>query len=78
LVEGLGGNVTEVEATRFDGVSVLQLLASLNAVTLPLLAKLIIESIRANRYVVVKKKGIEIKGLDVDNVIAVLREIKKK
>jgi hypothetical protein len=54
------------------------LLASLNAVTLPLLAKLIIESIRANRYVVVKKKGIEIKGLDVDNVIAVLREIKKK
>ena len=78
MLEDLKGNISEVDATRFDGVLLLQLLAGLNAVTIPLIGKLIAESIRSKRYVVVKKKGIEIRGLDADNVIAVLREINKK
>lgn len=68
---------TEIEASRFDGVLVLQILAALNTVTLPLIAKLVSESIRAKRYVVVKKKGIEIKGLNASDVISVLRELKE-
>lgn len=75
LIDELGNNVTAVEASRFDGVLVLQLLASLNAVSLPLLGKLISESIRAKRYVVVRKKGIEIKGLSANDTIEVLREL---
>ena len=75
LIEELDKKVTVVEASRFDGVLVLQILASINAVTLPLLAKLISESIRAKRYVVVKKKGVEITGLSANDAIKVLREL---
>lgn len=75
LVDEMGGNVTTIETSRFDGVLVLQILASITTITLPLVAKLISESIRAHRYVVVKRKGVEIKGLSADDAIKVLREL---
>lgn len=75
-IEALGGNATVVPSERFDGVLVVQVMAAINGVTLPLLAKLISDAIRANRYVVVKKKGLEVKGLSADDAIKVLRELK--
>jgi hypothetical protein len=76
-LQNLSNDVSFVEAKRFDGALVLQLLATLNTVTIPLLAKVIIERIRANRHVVIKKKGMVISGLSADNAIKVLSELAK-
>ena len=66
-----------IESKRFDGVTVLQILASLNTVTIPLIGKIIIERIRANKHVVVKTKGVTISGLNADDVVKVLTRLSK-
>ncbi len=66
-----------VDSKRFDGVLVLQILAALNTVTIPLIGKMIIERIRANKHVVVKTKGVSISGLDADDVVKVLTQLSK-
>ena len=66
-----------IESKRFDGVTVLQILASLNTVTIPLIGKIIIERIRANKNVVVKTKGVTISGLNADDVVKVLTRLSK-
>jgi len=76
-LQNLSNDVSFIEAKRFDGALVLQVLAMLNTVTIPLLAKVIIERIRANRHVVIKKDGMVITGLSADNAIKVLSELAK-
>ena len=66
-----------IESKRFDGVTILQILASLNTVTIPLIGKIIIERIRANKNVVVKTKGVTISGLNADDVVKVLTRLSK-
>ena len=73
----LGQQATLVDTQRFDGTLIIQILATLNAVTIPLLAKIITERIRANRHVVIKKKGLTISGLSAGNAIKVLSELSK-
>ncbi|KJH65676.1 hypothetical protein [Chromobacterium violaceum] len=77
MFQNLSGDVSFIDAKRFDGAVVLQLLAMLNTVTIPLLAKIVIERIRANRHVVIKKKGLVIRGLSADNAVKVLSELAK-
>jgi hypothetical protein len=64
-----------VESKRFDGIVVLQILAVLNTVTIPLIGKLIVERIRANKSVVVKAKGITISGLNANDIVKVLNQL---
>lgn len=64
-----------IESKRFDGIIVLQILAALNTVTIPLIGKIIIERIRANKTVVVKAKGVTISGLNADDVVKVLTQL---
>lgn len=64
-----------VDSQRFDGELIVQILAALNAVTIPLLGKIVIERIRANKHVVVKKDGITVSGLNADNAIKVITEL---
>ena len=66
-----------IEAKRFDGALLVQILASVNAVTVPILGKIIIERIRSNRHVVVKRKGVTVSGLNADNAIKVLQSLGK-
>lgn len=66
-----------IESRRLDGAVVLQILAALNAVTIPLIGKIIIERIRASKSVVVKVKGVSITGLNADDVVKVLNQISK-
>lgn len=67
-----------VESKRLDGIVLLQVLAALNTVTIPLIGKIIIERIRANKNVVVKAKGISITGLNADDVVKVLTQLSKE
>lgn len=76
-LQSVSNEISFVDAKRFDGALVLQVLAALNTVTLPILAKVITERIRANRHVVIKKRGIVISGLSADNAIKVLSELSK-
>jgi hypothetical protein len=76
-LRALAQQATLVETQRFDGTLIVQILATLNAVTIPLLAKIVIERIRANRHVVIKKKGLTISGLSADSAIKVLSELSK-
>jgi hypothetical protein len=76
-LQDLSTDVAFIDAKRFDGETVLQVLAMLNSVTIPLLAKIVIERIRANRHVVIKKKGMVISGLSAENAIKVLSELAK-
>ncbi|WP_186258110.1 hypothetical protein [Burkholderia gladioli] len=76
-LQNISNDVSFIDAKRFDGALVLQLLAMLNTVTIPLLAKVMTERIRANRHVVIKKKGLVISGLSADNAIKVLSELAK-
>lgn len=64
-----------IESRRLDGALVLQILAALNTVTIPLIGKIIIERIRASKSVVVKVKGVSISGLNADDVVKVLNQI---
>lgn len=73
----LSDDVSIANAKRFDGATALQLLALLNTVTIPIIGKIVIERIRSNRHVVIKKKGIVISGLSANNAIKVLTELAK-
>lgn len=68
-------HVQFIESKRLDGILILQIFAALNTVTIPLLGKIIIERIRANKNVVVKAKGVTISGLNADDVVKVLTQL---
>lgn len=70
-----GANV--INSDRFDGSVLLQAIVTLGTISIPLVAKIIIEKLRSNRHIVIKHKGIEIKGLDADNARKILEEIAK-
>lgn len=74
-LQDLSTDAVFIDAKRFDGETVIQVLAMLNSVTLPILAKIVIERIRANRHVVIKKNGLVISGLSADNAVKVLSEL---
>ena len=69
--------VTLVRTQRFDGAPVVQILATLNPVTIPPLARIVVERVQANRHVVIKKEGLTNSGLSTDNATKVLTELSK-
>jgi hypothetical protein len=66
---------TVISSDRFDGDTLIQAIVTLGSISIPLVAKIIIENIRSKKHVVVKHKGIEIKGLDAENTIKILEEL---
>jgi hypothetical protein len=69
--------VNVINSDRFEGGAVLQVIITLGTISIPLVAKIIIENLRANKHVVVKHKGIVIKGLSAENTLKVLEELSK-
>ncbi|EKO3903374.1 hypothetical protein AB1740_001258 [Vibrio fluvialis] len=68
-------DVMLVKSDRFDGDSVFQLVVTLSTVSVPLIAKVVIEKIKANKHVVIKKNGIIVKGLSAENALKVIKEL---
>jgi hypothetical protein len=64
-----------VKSDRLDGDTVLQAVITLSSVSIPLIANIIIESIRSRKHIVIKKNGITIKGIDAQNAIKILKEL---
>ena len=75
-VEILPENTYEIfKAKRADAASVvLEVIAIVTPITLPLIAGIIKERIRAKKYVKVKMDGIELQGLSEQSVERILRE----
>jgi hypothetical protein len=65
-----------IEIKRFDGgVAIVAVVAPLLASTLPFITKIVVSQINAKKHVVVKVKGIEIRGLDEASASRLIREI---
>jgi len=67
--------VTLVESNRFDGSTVVQVIVYLSAVSIPWLSKIIIEAIKSDRHVKVKKDGMVIEGINPDSISDLLNEL---
>ena len=69
-------SVEVVKADSLDGTSdLIQILLVLNSLAIPVLAKIVIESIRAKKHVSIKKDGIEITGISEASVHKILEKI---
>jgi len=68
---------TVITSDRFDGDSIVQLLVTLSTISIPLAAKMIVENIKSNKHVIVKKDGVIVKGLNADDTIKILKELEK-
>jgi len=69
-------SVEYVTADSIDGTSdLIQVLLVVNSLALPILAKIVIESIRARKHVSLKKGGIEITGISEASVHEILQRI---
>lgn len=76
-LQNIEGEIHYIDAKHLDGTLILQILATLNAATIPILGKIIIERIRANRHVIIKKDGVTVSGLSAEQAIKVLSELTK-
>jgi putative effector of murein hydrolase len=71
--------ITLVTLRRFDGQpEILQVLVILTSVTIPAIAKIVIELIRSRKHVSLKVNGIEVKGISEENIFNILKEIQSK
>ena len=65
------------EIKHFDGLSyAVHLVIALSAVTIPAVAKVIVELIRAKQHVSVKFEGVEVKGISENNALEVLQRLR--
>ena len=69
-------SVTVVSPKHFHGgADLTQAIVALSSLTLPLLAKVLTEAIKARKFVSIKMNGVEIKGLTADNALEILKEL---
>jgi hypothetical protein len=69
-------SVTIARAKRFDGLSdLVQALVVLSPATLPFVSKMVVEKIRSRSKVVVKYRGMELRGLTDATVLEVFKDL---
>jgi hypothetical protein len=69
-------SVGEFSPKKFGGGDVvIQALVTLSSISIPIVGKIIIERIRANKHVEIIADGKKIKGLSAENAIQVLKEL---
>jgi hypothetical protein len=78
IPEQHAGDFMLVDSDRFDGMQAMQLLVTLTTFSVPFVTKIVLERIRANRHVEIRKGGFTIKGLTADNAAKIIQELNKK
>ncbi|MHB9129879.1 MAG: hypothetical protein ACYDBB_02165 [Armatimonadota bacterium] len=69
--------ITIIDSSSFDGSNeILKAIIALSAGTIPFIAKIAIEAIRAKKHVVIKRKGITISGISENKILSLLQELK--
>jgi hypothetical protein len=66
-----------VRTKGFDGADILTILVPLAAAVIPAIVKIVTKSIEAKQYVVVKHKGVEIRGISEGKLTTVLQQLAK-
>jgi hypothetical protein len=65
-----------IDKKNFNGQSeIIELICTLSTVSLPIIAKIIVERIRSRKYIEVKHKGLIIKGLSEENTVKILEKL---
>ncbi|TAY13847.1 hypothetical protein [Rhizobium leguminosarum] len=78
-IRELGDDAIIAEPDHFEGgPEIISAVVQVTTVTLPILGLIIRERIKANRYVKVKVKGVEIVGASLDDVGKLLTDLEKK
>ena len=79
-LKDLGGYlVGEFSPKKFGGGEVaIQALVTLTTMSIPIVGKIVIERIRANKHVEIIADGKKVKGLSTENAIRVLKELSDK
>lgn len=73
LEQSLPGEFQIVKSNRFDGTDgLLQAIVTLSTLSIPLIAKVIIEAIRARKHVSIKVNGTTITGVSEKTVLKIL------
>lgn len=65
-----------LEKQSFDGSCIVQLILPLTYLSIPLIAKIIIKSLEARKYHVVKFRGNTVQGFNSKNTIEILNKLK--
>lgn len=68
-------DIAMVEASRFDGVTVVQLIVQLSGATIPWIAQYLMARLKAQKEVRIKTDGIEVSGMDVNNATKLLEKL---
>lgn len=79
-IDSLGDELVQiVSPKRFTGGGeILQALVLLSTVSIPVLGKIIVERIRANKHVVVMAEGKRVCGMSPESAISVLERLREK
>jgi hypothetical protein len=64
-----------IRTKGFDGVDILTILLPLSAAIIPAVVKIVTKSIEAKQYIVIKHKGVEIRGVSEEALTKVLRQL---
>ena len=65
-----------IDKKNFNGqTELIELLCSATMLSIPILGKIIIESIKSRRNIIIKHNGTTIKGLSQDNVTKILEKL---
>ncbi len=68
-----------ISSKNFDGMSeVMQILVTLTTVSVPVIGKILIESIRAKSKISIKYKNIELTGLDEKEAVILIEKLDAK
>lgn len=75
----LGDDAVVAKPDHFEGgAEILSAVVQVTSVTLPVIAMLIRERIKANRFIKVKMKGVEVTGASLEEVGKLLKELEAK
>lgn len=81
MIDGFVAEIGSAQVLRakpdhFEGdINIVNLLIQLSASTIPIVAMLITQHIRAKRYIKVKLNGIEVRGADLEKIELFLKRI---
>jgi hypothetical protein len=66
-----------IKTKGFDGIDLLTILVPLATAIIPAVVKIVTKSIDAKRYIVVKHKGVEIRGISESKLTTILEQLAK-
>lgn len=76
MVQNCPKEINLVQVKKFSGdQDIIQAIIIITAATIPYIFKIVLEQIRSKKYIKLKHKGIEIRGVSEKNVMNILKSL---